>query len=307
VVDELLVEDGRVCGVEYSQNGHQIAQRAGSVILASGGFSQSEELLTEWAPQMVHAVREGGAGNTGDGLRLATKLGAGLADMESIKGTFGRFPWRSAAEDGAGILVVYKGAIAVNGEGRRFIDESLPYKVIGDACLEQSGHMAFQIFDRTILDAADEAVPIYSFRRRLDAGQVTQADTVKELAEKLGIDSETLSATVDSYNERLRTDQTDEFQRATLVGGVGSPVPIETAPFYGYPSTTTVLSTYCGITIDPFGRVTDAQGTAIPGLYAAGEVTGGFHGDGYVTGSSLGKSAIFGKLAGEVAAREATR
>jgi len=293
----LVVHEGRVTGAIVEHDGVPDEHLAGAVVLTSGGFSRSEELLARWAPAMARAVREGGAGSTGDGLMMATALGAGLADMASIKGTFGRFPFRSPAEDGAGILVVYKGAVAVNGFGQRFIDESLPYKVIGDACLEQPEAIAFQIFDAPILELADESVPIYSFRRRLEAGQVRQASSIVELAVELGLDAEGLAGTIETYNSALRSGAPDAFGRATLVGGVGTPTPIETAPFYGYASTTTVLSTYCGITIDPTGAVTDEAGVAITGLYAAGELTGGFHGDGYVTGSSLGKAAVFARLA----------
>ena len=79
---------------------------------------------------------------------------------------------------------------------------------------------------------------------------------------------------------------------------MGKPTPLDTPPYYGFPSTTVVLATYCGVRVDNETRVLDVFGTVIPGLYAAGEVTGGFHGDGYVTGSSLGKSAVFGRIAG---------
>ena len=294
---DLLFDEGTVVGAVVLHQGTSVEISARSVILTSGGFSRSEELLAEWAPAMAKAVREGGIGNTGDGLKMGIEAGAGLADMNSIKGTFGRFPWRSPAEDGAGILVVYKGAIAVNGAGKRFIDESLPYKVIGDACLAQPEAIAFQIFDAPILAHGDESVPIYSFQRRLDAGQIQQANSIEELADKLGLESKELVATVTAYNEAIEHGEHDEMGRSTLVGGVGIPTALETPPFYGYPSTTTVLSTYCGLAINADSQVLDHAGKPLPGLLAAGEVTGGFHGDGYVTGSSLGKSAIFGRIA----------
>ena len=251
---------------------------------------------------MAPALRAGGEGNTGDGLLMATSIGAGEADMSFVKGTFGIFPFRSAAEEGTGILVVYKGAIAVNGYGHRFIDESLPYKVLGDACLAQPESLAYQIFDQQVMERADSSVPIYDFHRRLEAGQVQCAPTLDELARALGIDEENLVETVNLYNEAIATNEPDAFHRTTLCGGVGEPSPIVKAPFYGFASTTVVLATYCGVTFDPECRVTDVHGAPIPGLYAAGEVTGGFHGNGYVTGSSLAKSAIFGRIAGERAA-----
>lgn len=301
----LLTVGERVVGVAASGASGDRTIRAGAVVLTSGGFSRNEELLAKVAPSMAPALRAGGEGNTGDGLLMATKIGAGQADMAFVKGTFGIFPFRSAAEEGTGILVVYKGAVAVNGYGHRFIDESLPYKVLGDACLAQPESLAFQIFDQRVMEQSEPSVPIYNFRRRLDAGQVRQADTLEQLANELGIDADNLIETVRSYNEAVQTGEADAFNRTTLCGGVGVPTPIMKAPFYGFPSTTVVLATYCGITFDPEARVTDVYGDAIPGLYAAGEVTGGFHGNGYVTGSSLGKSAIFGRIAGTRAAEYA--
>ena len=118
---------------------------------------------------------------------MGLKVGAGLADAPHIKGTFGIFPWPSPAEGGHGLLAVYKGAIAVNGEGRRFVDESPPYKEIGDACLAQPEGIAFQIMDDAVLAESDAEVPIYDFRPRVEAGQVTRADSLAGLADALGI------------------------------------------------------------------------------------------------------------------------
>lgn len=298
----LLTEGERVVGVLVDGASTSSTIRASAVVLATGGFTRNEALLQRIAPGMAAALRAGGLGNTGDGLLMAAKIGAGQADLPYVKGTFGIFPFHSTAEQGTGILAVYKGAIAVNGLGRRFIDESLPYKVLGDACLAQPASIAYQVFDADVMAASDPAVPIYDFRRRLDAGQIRASDTLEGLAEELGIDMSAFVDTVSSYNDTIAAGSPDEFGRVTLVGGVGARRSLRTAPFYGYPSTTVVLATYCGVTFDAATRVTDVYGDVIPGLFAAGEVTGGFHGNGYVTGSSLGKSAIFGRIAGSEAA-----
>lgn len=301
----LLMEDGHVRGVAVDSAPDPRPDgriEAGAVVVASGGFSRSEDLLARYAPGVKLALRAGGRGNTGDGLVMAQEAGAAVTDMEFIKGTFGIFPWRSPAEEGTGILAVYQGAIAVNGWGRRFIDESLPYKVIGDACLDQPEALAFQIFDEDVMARSDSTVPIYSFRRRLEAGQIRRASTLPELADQLGIDPKVLTGTVEEYNRRIDDGQPDPFGRATLCGGVGRPSPVRRPPFYGYPSTTVVLATYCGLSVDARARVLDDNGRIIPGLFAAGEVTGGFHGDGYVTGTSLGKAAVFGLVAGRASA-----
>jgi fumarate reductase flavoprotein subunit len=305
-VKRLETTGDRVSGLRVAdRDGAEHHVEAGAVVLATGGFSRSPALIKRFAPRMEKAIKAGGAGNTGDGLLMACKLGAGLADLPYIKATFGVFPWPSPAEEGHGLLAVYKGAIAVNGNGERFTDESLPYKEIGDACLAQPEGIAFQIFDAPVLDTANPDVPIYDFAPRLRAGQFQQADTLPELGELLGIPGDTLRATVDDYNRRIAAGEPDPFGRRTLSGGVGERKPIVTPPFYGYPCTAVLLATYGGVTVDAEARVLDVFGEPIPGLYAAGEVTGGFHGAGYVTGTSLGKSAIFGRLAGITAQKEA--
>lgn len=301
----LEVTGGRVSGVRVAdRDGGEHLVEAGAVVLATGGFSRSPKLLNRFAPRMEKAIKAGGTGSTGDGLLMACKLGAGLADLPYIKATFGVFPWPSPAEEGHGLLAVYKGAIAVNGHGERFTDESQPYKEIGDACLAQPEGIAFQIFDAPVLDTANPDVPIYDFEPRLRAGQFQQADTLPELGELLGIPGDRLQATVDDYNARIAAGEPDRFGRQTLSGGVGERKPIDTPPFYGYPCTAVMLATYGGVTVDAHARVVDVFGEPIPGLYAAGEVTGGFHGAGYVTGTSLGKSAIFGRIAGITASEQ---
>jgi fumarate reductase flavoprotein subunit len=141
----LIVSGERVAGVTGSGPDGPVVLRAAAVVLTTGGFSRSDDLMARFAPAMEHTVRGGAEGSTGDGLRMAAKAGAGLADMPYVKGTFGIFPWPSAAEEGTGILAVYRGAIAVNGHGDRFTDESAPYKEIGDACMAQPEGRAYQM------------------------------------------------------------------------------------------------------------------------------------------------------------------
>lgn len=300
----------RVQGVLLDGRNGPRELHASTVVIATGGFVRNPALLAEFAPNMQRALKAGGEANTGDGLLMGCKVGAGVADTSYVKGTFGIFPWPSAAEGGHGILAVYKGAVAVNGLGRRFIDESLPYKQIGDACLAQPEGIAFQILDDAVLAETDPEVAIYDFAPRLLAGQIRKADTLAQLAEELGIPADVLTETIADYNARIAADEPDAFGRSTLSGGVGRRRPLAGPPYYGYPCTSVLLATYCGLTVDPSARVLDVFGEPIPGLFAAGEVTGGFHGAGYVTGTSLGKSAIFGRIAGQraaVAAQEAAR
>lgn len=293
---------GRVTGMRVSMGGSAHRISCGAVVLATGGFSQNPELLTRFAPQMEDARRGGGPGSTGDGLLMAWQLGAGVIDTPHIKGTYGIYPHPVDEEKGTGVLAVYKGAIAVNADGSRFIDESLPYKVLGDASLRQPGGWTYQVFDADIMAQSDDEVPIYDLAARERDGLLVKADTLGELAQKLNIPASDFQATVERYNAACRGESPDDFGRTHLSGRVGTPQPIDKAPFFAHPSTAVVLATYCGLTVTDQMQVLDVFGEAIGGLFAAGELIGGFHGGGYMTGTSIGKAGIFGRVAGTAAA-----
>jgi flavocytochrome c len=296
---------GRVTGVLANVAGkpESIAARRG-VVLAAGGFSRNEEMLKQFVPHQAQGVRYGGKGNVGDGIKMAWALGAGVRDMVFVKGTFGFHP-NSRQEDGRDWtkLAVYRGAIAVNREAKRYVDESKSYKLLGDAVLQQPGGIAFQIFDQAIMDTAADGVPPFDFRSAQRRGLVFESATLAELATKIGVDAAQLTVTVARYNEFAAAGVDADFGRDGLSTHYGKLVKIERAPFYAYPSTSGIIATYCGLTVDADTRVLNVFGEPIAGLYAAGELMGGFHGVAYMTGSSLGKCVIFGRIAGRNAAR----
>lgn len=291
-----------VSGVIASVDDEDVAVEArAGVVLASGGFSRNPKMIESFVPEQAAAKRVGGAGNVGDGLRLAWRLGADFRDVGYVKGTFGNHP-EGGPEQHTAMLAVYKGAIAVNRLGKRFTNEALSYKTLGDACLAQPGHIAFQIFDQKIMDAAVEGVTIFDFKRRLAEGLLLTAPSLGELAQRIEVPERALFETVETYNAALASGGDREFGRAGLSLMYGDLPSIDRAPFYAYPSTSAIVATYCGLTIDTRTRVLDVERTPIEHLFAAGEVTGGFHGKAYMTGTSLGKASICGRIAG----REAT-
>lgn len=293
-----LVRDSynRVQGIEVdtpAEAAEMYARRG--VVITTGGFSRSSELLRVFAPEQLEALPYGGTGNTGDGLRMAWKIGAGLADMASISGTYGSHP--ETTEDRQELLTsFYMGGIIVNSRGERFVDESVDYKTLGSAVLNQPGAIAFQIFDSSVRAKSRRGIALKDMDTLEDLGHLLKAETLEELAEITGISMDTLVRTVQRYNSAIRGESTDEVGRTHLCNGVGDLIPITTGPFYAYPAKTLMTTTYGGLTITPQGQVIDVGGNVIEGLYAAGEVTGGFHGAAYMTGSSLGKGAVFGRI-----------
>jgi fumarate reductase flavoprotein subunit len=287
-------KEGRVVGVVDSAGATHVSKRG--VLLASGGFCKNPELVHAFAPQYDEAIFVAGAGSTGDGLRMAWKLGADLRDMAYIKGTYGKHP--TDETNNHSLQAVYKGAIAVNQNGRRYVNESLSYKLLGDACMLQPWHSTYQILDQDIFDTGDNRVRILDFGRRLEEGLFVVADNLADLAMQLEIPPDALIETVNRYNGFVESGEDLDFGRTNLVHHHGALRKIAKAPFYAYPSTAVVFGTYCGLRVDSSGRVIDVDGEVIAGLYAAGEVVGGFHGAAYMTGSALGKAIVFGRLIG---------
>lgn len=293
--------DGRVTGVEIERGGAIERVEAGrAVILACGGFVKNPELIHRFVPALDQAIFVGGEGNVGDGLRMARALGADFRDVAHIKGTYGKHPFDE--RNNHPCLAVYKGAIAVNQDGRRYVDESISYKLLGDACLAQPYGCTYQILDRAIFEEGDDRVRILDFGRRLEDGLMLEADTLDRLAEMIEVPADVLARTVADYNDCVATGRSPAFGRRHLVHHHGELVPIMKPPFYAYPSAAAVYGTYCGVCVDPTMTVLDVFGAPIVGLLAAGEMVGGLHGAAYMTGSSLGKAAIFGRIAARTAA-----
>ena len=300
----LIVRDGHVTGVRASRAGRErrIAARRG-VILATGGFTQSPRLLRTFAPRWADAVAMGGDGNTGDGLLMAMACGAQLSDMGYVEGTFGAaavdFPGLPASSGTAPRLLFphSAGAVIVDSAGRRFVNEGLGYKVIAGVCTRQPGGIAFQVFDQRVMDKSRPVPSPRDFAGALADGLVFQAPTLDDLASLLGVEPAVLEDTVTRYNGYVRAGADPEYGRP-----LEAVATITTAPYYGYPCRAGLTTTYCGMRVSRRLQVLDVFDEPIGGLFAAGEVVGGFHGAGYLTGTGLGKAAVFGRVAGLEAA-----
>lgn len=295
----LLIDGARVHGIRSARG--DLFARAG-VVLASGGFSRSRELLDLFVPDQAAAMPYGGVGSTGDGLRMAWMLGAGLADIGHVAGTYGQHA--ETTDDEHELLTAnYLGAILVNTRGERFTDESASYKILGSAVLSQPQGVAHQVFDSVVRARSRPGVPLSDMERISELGHLVSAPTLGALEEKLGIPPGRLVRTVEEYNQSVAGREGDPFGRAGLVNGVGALVPIATPPFFAYTAVTAMTSTYGGLRVAPDASVRRVDGERIEGLAAAGEVVGGFHGASYMTGTALTKALVFGIEAADTLTR----
>ncbi len=270
----------------------------GGIVLATGGFSRSRELLAIYAPELENAVPHGGIANTGDGLMMASDLGSGHADLGYVSGSFGggirNYPNAEQKSDEIPPLLFsfLEGGIMVNKHGVRFVDEGQSYKALSSIGMEQPEGIGFQIFDHKLMQKSHEDTSVNNYKEALLAGYIQTADTLAELAVKMEIDPLVFQRTVELYNKGVADGIDREFnRRANLIS-------IDQPPYYIAATGNTVTSTYGGITIDGDMSVLDWFGVPIEGLHAAGEVAGGFHGAGYYSASSLSSSATFGRSAG---------
>lgn len=280
------------------------------VLIASGGFTRNPKLLEKYNPLMMKTEPEGGMGNTGDGMLMAQAYGADTLDTRYIKATFGYRP--DAKKYSADTLHgYYDGAIIVNSDGKRIVNESLSYKLLADAALAQKDLNNFQLFDEPLRVAMrDKSAKYKKLLSPMDNGGETdyclRGDTLEEVAEKAGIPPEALKTTVERYNRSVESGKDAEFGRTSLTSGFGKLVKIETRPFYLYRTRGRIIATYCGVRIDPKAEVVDVFGEPIRGLWACGEVCGGVHGAAYMTGTAVCKAMAYGRIAAlEIAGKKA--
>ncbi|MEM6304885.1 MAG: FAD-dependent tricarballylate dehydrogenase TcuA [Pseudomonadota bacterium] len=311
-VTGLLTEGSRVTGVRVGEE--EIA--ADAVILACGGFEASAQMRRElMGGHWEKAKVRGTPMNTGDGMVMAKPLGAqsyGLIEgchatpMDLHMADYGGLDLPAGERKNYRKICYFLG-VMLNADGQRFVDEgenfrNYTYAQFGKAVLEQPGHFAWQIFDAKVDDL------LYAEYRFHDAHFV-QADTLEELVGKLdGVDQRAALATLEAFNAAV--DEEVDFD-PTALDGKGTPglaLPksnwaqkFDTGPFKAYPVTGGITFTYGGLKVSEACEVLDESGSAIPGLYAAGEMVGGVFFEGYPGGSGLTSGAVFGRAAGESA------
>ncbi|WP_018751732.1 flavocytochrome c [Paenibacillus sanguinis] len=291
-------DQGRVTGVAAtSGNGEQIIFHANKgVVLATGGFGSNVEMRKQYNPEMDEKYMSTDTpGTTGDGIVMAQALSAKLTNMEYIQ----TYPVCNP-ETGVISLVAdsrFDGAILINQEGERFVEELERRDVISKAILAQTGGYAYQFWNQTI---ADIGKTIEAHQDEYDMlvkqGLLHKADTIEEAAKFFNVDVDTLKATVEKVNQYASTgDDLDFHHRSGLVS-------LKTGPYYIQKAVPSVHHTMGGLVIDEQAHVIKEDGSIISGLYAAGEVTGVIHGTNRLGGNAIADIFTFGRIAGANAA-----
>ncbi|HWQ51851.1 MAG TPA: flavocytochrome c [Terriglobales bacterium] len=303
----LIVENGRVVGVNaLGKDGNKVTLKANKgVIIATGGFAGNVDLRVEycqgekWPDLGAGLITSNMPGVTGDGIFMARDIGAALVDMEQIQLLQVCNPWTGVTSDvltGGVDTCVY-----VNQEGNRFVREDGRRDVISAAILKQTDGRMYTIHNFTLVDNPDtfKALGGRTVTELIGEGKYgfVSGATLEELAQKLDVPYENLKASIDAYNAHVEAgDAVDEFGRELLT------TALEGGPWYAYPRAPAAHHTMGGIKIDVSTHVIGTDGAVIPGLYAAGEVTGGIHGGNRLGGNAIVDFTVFGRIAGKSAA-----
>lgn len=283
---ELLVEEGKVVGVKAGD----LTVRAKSVVIATGGFGANLEKVAEIKPELKGFVTTNVASITGDGIWMAQAIGADVVDLDQIQ------IHPTVEQETASLItegVRGDGAILVNQDGKRFVDEVGTRDVVSAAEIAQDGGFGYLIFDENMVDNSNV------LKKYIEKGFTTQGETYEELAKALGIPEDNFAATMEAWNKAVANKKDDEFGRTAFTE------PLAKAPYYAIKVSPGVHHTMGGVKINPNGEVIGTDGNVIPNLFAAGEVTGGVHGGNRLGGNAVTDIIVFGRIAGENAAKNA--
>ena len=291
---EILMDGGAAVGVVAEDAEHIYTVNAGAVILASGGFGSNFELMCSFNPSLANAVTTNHPGATGDGILMAEAIGAATVDMEQIQ-------LHPTVYQATSMLVSEKmrslGAILVNQEGKRFCNDLSTRDAVSAAELEQTGGYAYIIFDQNLVDHNKSA------QEYINKGMAAQGQTYEELAQNMGLEGEAIESfvqTMETWNAAVAAGVDEEFGRNN-----GMDDDLSTAPFYAIQIAPGIHHTMGGIKINSDAQVIDTEGEIIPGLFAAGETTGGVHGGNRIGGNAVCDYVVFGRIAGLGAAEYA--
>ena len=303
-VSQILTDEaGAVTGVKVEDKltGEEVTVATPAVVLATGGFGANVQMRSQWDPELDERYRcTDSRGADGDGIALATELGANLVGMEWIQ----THPYGSTTDgtmlDCGGVRTSGTAAL-VNTAGQRFVEELERRDVVSKGILAQEGGVGYMVM--TEADAAAEGYTPETYDETATMyanGTWVIGETLEEVCEPFGIDPEGLAQTLATWNADVEKNSDSQFgYRAQMF-------PIGEGPYVAFPVTPTVHYTMGGVQIDRDAHVINEDGEVIPGLFAAGEVTGGIMGTNRLGTTAVADITVFGRIAGEGAARLAT-
>ena len=292
---ELLVKDNAVVGVKANSDEKNYTINAKSVVIATGGYDLSSEMMKEHSPEMAGTWAVSSPGNTGDGIKMAEAVGAATEYTGGVIG-FKIIDITKHYIEGSNLLG-WLGLLGVTNDGVRFGNESADYPVFCTSLIEakEAGAEKFYLI-------TDSTVEMFAGLAEMAVASNLgfKADTIEDLAAAANINVENLKSTLDTYNAHAVAGEADEYGKTGLV-------PVGTAPFYAVEIKPATLGTIGGLQINETAQVLNTEGNPISGLYAAGEVANShfFYKEYPASGSSISISATFGIIAGEQAASNA--
>ena len=286
--NEILTDaNGAAVGVKATgASGETVTVNAKAVVITSGGFGANLDMVVKYKPELKGFMTTNASGIQGQGIEMATAIGADTVDMDQIQ-------IHPTVEANTAALITEglrgDGAILVNAEGKRFIDEVGTRDVVSAAEIAQTGSYSWLVVDQAMADASSV------IQGYIKKGYTVEGATYEELAKAMGVDEAAFAQTMADWNSCVEAKSDAEFGRTSFAN------KLDTAPYYAIKVTAGVHHTMGGLKINTNTEVLKADGSVIPGLFAAGEVTGGVHGANRLGGNAVADFTVFGRIAGAAA------
>ena len=287
---DILMDNGKAVGVvAEGPTGNIVTVNAKAVVIASGGFGANNDMIKQLRPELDGFITTNAPGIKGQGIQMAQAVGADTVDMEQIQ----LHP--TVHVQGTDAILITEGlrgdgAILVNQEGKRFYDEVSTRDKVSAAEFAQTGGYAWLIVDSRMSEASNV------IKGYINKGYAETGSTVAELAAAIGAPADALEETLTAWNACVAAGEDPEFGRVSFAN------PLDQAPYYAIKVQPGIHHTMGGIKIDDNAEVISTSGAVIPGLFAAGEVTGGVHGNNRLGGNAVADFTIYGRIAGQSAA-----
>lgn len=285
---EILTDaNGAAVGVKATgASGETVTVNAKAVVLASGGFGANLDMVVKYKPELKGFMTTNAAGIQGQGIEMAEAIGAATVDMDQIQ-------IHPTVEANTAALITEglrgDGAVLINAEGKRFIDEVGTRDVVSAAEIAQTGSYSWLVVDQAMVDASSV------IQGYIKKGYTVTGETYEELGKAMGVDAAAFAETMDKWNGYVEAKNDPDFGRTSFAN------PLNTAPYYAVKVTAGVHHTMGGLKINANTEVLNEKGEVIPGLFAAGEVTGGVHGANRLGGNAVADFTVFGRIAGAAA------